>query len=75
MAMAVMELASRSIISGVIRLVYALIYSFLLAYGLTTGQGLYRTFNSSVQLYNPETCPGALSDWWYFYSYHGFVQV
>lgn len=66
MAMSIMELASRSIISGVIRLVYAFIYSFLLAYGLTTGQGLYRTFDTKVQLYNPDTCPKTLSNWWYF---------
>ncbi|KAG0175481.1 hypothetical protein DFQ28_000098 [Apophysomyces sp. BC1034] len=66
MTSAIIELASRNLISGIIRLVYALLYSYILAYGLTTGQGLYLTIDKSIGLYNPSDCATNVSQWWYF---------
>ncbi|ORZ24146.1 hypothetical protein BCR42DRAFT_342215 [Absidia repens] len=56
MTMAVMEITSKHIVVGTIRLVYAVLYSFLLAYGLELGSYLYDVFHpdSSPDGY----CPG-----------------
>lgn len=43
MAIAIQELVSRQLVSGVVRMVYAIIYSFLLGYGVSMGSELYQT--------------------------------
>lgn len=42
-AIAIIELVSRQLVSGVVRMVYAIIYSFLLGYGISMGSSLYTT--------------------------------
>lgn len=53
MAIAIQELVSRQLVSGVVRMVYAIIYSFLLGYGVSMGSELYQT---------GDTTPYAASD-------------
>lgn len=43
MAVALIELVSRQLVSGVVRMVYAIIYSFLLGYGIEMGSELFGT--------------------------------
>lgn len=45
MAIAIIELVSRQLVSGIVRMVYAIIYSFLLGYGVSMGWELYSTIN------------------------------
>ncbi|KAI8329830.1 hypothetical protein BC941DRAFT_463614 [Chlamydoabsidia padenii] len=45
MAIAIQELVSRQLVSGVVRMVYAIIYSFLLGYGVSMGSALYQTID------------------------------
>jgi uncharacterized membrane protein YjjP (DUF1212 family) len=47
MAIAIQELVSRQLVSGVVRMVYALIYSFLLGYGISMGSELYQTVDTT----------------------------
>lgn len=48
MAVAVIELVSRQLVSGVVRMVYSIIYSFLLGYGITMGSALYMLIDKSA---------------------------
>lgn len=41
MAVAVIELVSRQLVSGVVRMVYSIIYAFLLGYGISMGSEIY----------------------------------
>jgi uncharacterized membrane protein YjjB (DUF3815 family) len=43
MAVAIIELVSRQLVSGVVRMVYAIVYSFLLGYGIEMGSELFGT--------------------------------
>ncbi|KAF7721612.1 hypothetical protein EC973_004359 [Apophysomyces ossiformis] len=55
MAVAIIELVSRQLVSGVVRMVYAILYSFLLGYGISMGSELYNTMDkSAVQEKLPE---------------------
>jgi hypothetical protein len=58
--------ASRSWISGIIRMVYAILYAFLLGYGLSLGEEVYVTVDPSVSIKNPDVCPGSPSKWFNF---------
>ncbi|KAI8990759.1 hypothetical protein BDF20DRAFT_810967 [Mycotypha africana] len=42
-AIAIVELVSRQLVSGVVRMVYAIVYSFLLGYGIEMGSQIYGT--------------------------------
>ncbi|KAI9288829.1 hypothetical protein BC943DRAFT_122570 [Umbelopsis sp. AD052] len=66
MTSAIIEVASRSWISGIIRMVYAILYAFLLGYGLSLGEEIYVTVDHSVSIKNPDVCPGAPSQWFNF---------
>ncbi|KAI9323243.1 hypothetical protein BX666DRAFT_1884679 [Dichotomocladium elegans] len=48
MAIAIVELVSRQLVSGVVRMVYAIIYSFLLSYGIQMGSELYIAIDPST---------------------------
>jgi uncharacterized membrane protein YjjB (DUF3815 family) len=43
MTVALIELVSRQLVSGVVRMVYAIMYSFLLGYGIEMGSELFGT--------------------------------
>ncbi|RGP75625.1 hypothetical protein FLONG3_5602 [Fusarium longipes] len=62
-----LELQSRAIVPGSIRIVYAVIYSLLLGFGITVGAALYGLFNSEPS--NTTTCPNAMNP------YYGFIFV
>ncbi|KAI7900034.1 uncharacterized protein BX663DRAFT_519394 [Cokeromyces recurvatus] len=75
MTVAIIELVSRQLVSGVVRMVYAIIYSFLLGYGVTMGSELYLTIDKSsdnVQTdvcklaSNATTCISSESQWFNF---------
>ncbi|OBZ91601.1 Pheromone-regulated membrane protein 10 [Choanephora cucurbitarum] len=45
MAVALIELVSRQLVSGVVRMVYAIMYSFLLGYGIEMGSEIFGKIN------------------------------
>lgn len=77
MAVAIIELVSRQLVSGVVRMVYAIVYSFLLGYGIEMGSELFGTIDpesvsqqgqaqSCVAAYTSTTCVTIISKWYYF---------
>ncbi|KAI8627344.1 hypothetical protein F5Y19DRAFT_176178 [Xylariaceae sp. FL1651] len=58
-----LELQSKAIVPGSIRLVYAIIYSLFLAYGITVGTALYGAIDSTV---TSTTCQNPPSHYWRF---------
>ncbi|KAI8885283.1 DUF1212-domain-containing protein [Backusella circina FSU 941] len=63
MAVAIVELVSRQLVSGVVRMVYAIIYSFLLGYGIEMGSEIFGAISpQSVSAQGQaEICKTALS--------------
>lgn len=47
-------------------MVYAILYAFLLGYGLSLGENVYVTVDPSVSIKNPEVCPNMPSKWFNF---------
>jgi hypothetical protein len=47
-------------------MVYAILYAFLLGYGLSLGENVYLTIDPGVGASNPDTCPNQPSKWFYF---------
>ncbi|KAG0168752.1 hypothetical protein DFQ30_004385 [Apophysomyces sp. BC1015] len=56
MAVAIVELVSRQLVSGVIRMVYAILYSFLLGYGISMGSELYNTIDKTSKTEQSQEC-------------------
>lgn len=48
MALAIVELVSKQLVSGVVRMVYAMVYSFLLGYGIQMGSSIYILIDPST---------------------------
>ncbi|KAI8138777.1 hypothetical protein BJV82DRAFT_522841 [Fennellomyces sp. T-0311] len=74
-ATAIIELVSRQLVSGVVRTGYAIIYSFLLGYGISMGSALYMTIDPSTTMEpsadcelaaNANTCIVAESQYYHF---------
>ncbi|KAI8370401.1 uncharacterized protein BYT42DRAFT_502206 [Radiomyces spectabilis] len=63
MTMAMMELSSHHIPTGTIRLVYAIIYTLMLGYGLQMGSSLYGSINSSGA--DDGLCNRSVNPWFY----------
>ncbi|OAC98323.1 hypothetical protein MUCCIDRAFT_181517 [Mucor lusitanicus CBS 277.49] len=61
MAVAIIELVSRQLVSGVVRMVYAIIYSFLLGYGVSMGSELYLTMDKNSNTTQSDVCKLASS--------------
>ncbi|KAK5151471.1 hypothetical protein LTS14_009315 [Recurvomyces mirabilis] len=59
-----LELQSRSIVAGSIRMVYAIIYSLFLGFGITIGTAIYGIFD--VNAVSSTTCDGGISEPYYF---------
>lgn len=79
MAVAIIELVSRQLISGVVRMVYAIVYSFLLGYGIEMGSEIFGTIDPDVlnpqsagRIQYDKTCAPenavatAIDKWFYF---------
>ncbi|KAF9436629.1 hypothetical protein BGZ76_003426 [Entomortierella beljakovae] len=62
---AILELSSRHMISGSVRLFYAIIYSLLLGYGLTIGASIWNLIDSSsTPIGVTGECPNTLDPKW-----------
>ncbi|ONH67598.1 Pheromone-regulated membrane protein 10 [Cyberlindnera fabianii] len=59
-----LELQSRNLVSGSVRMFYAVIYSLFLGYGITLGAALYGWIDKSAT--SSTTCSDGISDWWRF---------
>lgn len=59
-----LELQSRHIVPGSVRMVYAIIYSFFLGYGITVGTSLYGGIDAYAT--SDVTCKGTMPAWYPF---------
>lgn len=59
-----LELQSRHIIPGSVRMVYAIIYSFFLGFGITVGTTIYGGINANA--ISDVTCKGTMPAWYPF---------
>lgn len=59
-----LELQSRAIVPGSIRLVFAIIYSLFLGYGITVGTALYGAMDPNAT--NATTCQNPINSYWNF---------
>jgi uncharacterized membrane protein YjjB (DUF3815 family) len=59
-----LELQSRAIVPGSIRLVFAIIYSLFLGYGITVGTAIYGAIDPHAT--NSTTCANPLNPYWNF---------
>ncbi|CAM0134738.1 unnamed protein product [Umbelopsis sp. WA50703] len=66
-ASGIIELASRNLISGVVRMVYSIVYCFLLGYGISMGSGLWATFDPAASNASDGECSAtSVSEWFNF---------
>ncbi|KAF9195868.1 hypothetical protein BGZ50_003129 [Haplosporangium sp. Z 11] len=66
---AIMELASRNVVSGAVRMFYALMYAFFLGFGLTLGAEIWDYITGGPIAASPTACQHAINRWWYFLIY------
>ncbi|CAO3573883.1 unnamed protein product [Mortierella alpina] len=66
---AIMELASRNVVSGAVRMFYALMYAFFLGFGLTLGAELWDYISGGATVASASACQHAINQWWYFLIY------
>ena len=59
-----LELQSKAIVPGSIRLVYAILYSLFLGYGITLGTALYGAIDNNAT--TDTTCSNTLNPYWNF---------
>lgn len=64
-----LELQSRSIVAGSVRMVYAVIYSLILGFGITLGTALYGILDPAAT--SATTCADPMPEHWFFF----FVPV
>ncbi|KAF9931850.1 hypothetical protein FBU30_009430 [Linnemannia zychae] len=64
---AIMELASRNIVSGAVRMFYALMYAFFLGFGLSLGAELWQFVANDHISPSPDACKRGVNHWWYFF--------
>ncbi|KAI9812901.1 MAG: hypothetical protein M1827_004419 [Pycnora praestabilis] len=62
-----LELQSRSIVAGSVRMVYAIIYSLFLGFGITIGTAIYGLFDQNAT--SETTCSSSMPE------YYGFIFV
>jgi uncharacterized membrane protein YjjP (DUF1212 family) len=60
-----LELQSRSIVAGSVRMVYAIIYSLFLGFGITIGTVIYGVMDTKAT--SATTCSDPMPDYWYFF--------
>ncbi|KAM3418493.1 hypothetical protein BST61_g4474 [Cercospora zeina] len=67
-----LELQSRSIVAGSVRMVYAIIYSLFLGFGITVGTAIYGMLDKNA---NSETeCRKPIDEHWFFFFVPGFTM-
>lgn len=60
-----LELQSRSIVAGSVRMVYAIIYSLFLGFGITIGTVIYGVMDKDAS--SETTCDKPMGDYWFFF--------
>lgn len=63
---AIMELASRNIVSGSVRMFYALMYAFFLGFGLSLGAELWIFVSRDHSQPSEDVCKHGVDHWWFF---------
>ncbi len=66
-----LELQSKSIVAGSIRMVYAVIYSLFLGYGITIGTAVYGIIDKNAS--SQTTCRDPIPNYWFFFFVPGFA--
>lgn len=67
-----LELQSRSIVAGSVRMVYAIIYSLFLGFGITIGTAVYGLLDSNAV--SQTTCKNSMPAHWFFFFVPGFTM-
>lgn len=67
-----LELQSKSIVAGSVRMVYAIIYSLFLGFGITIGTVIYGIID--VNASSDTTCKDPMPDYWYMFFVPGFAM-
>jgi uncharacterized membrane protein YjjP (DUF1212 family) len=60
-----LELQSRSIVAGSVRMVYAIIYSLFLGFGITIGTVIYGVMDKDAT--SETTCSDPMGEYWFFF--------
>ncbi|KAF8967194.1 hypothetical protein BGZ46_000235 [Entomortierella lignicola] len=66
---AIMELSSRNIVSGAVKMFYALMYAFFLGFGLTLGAEFWDYIADVSTVASASACQHPINRWWYFIVY------
>lgn len=61
-----LELQSKSIVAGSVRMVYAIIYSLFLGFGIMIGTAIYGILDANAT--SATTCEDPISDYWFFFA-------
>lgn len=69
-----LELQSRSIVAGSIRMVYAIIYSLFLGFGITIGTAIYGMIDSNATSDTTCTTPHPIPGYYFFFFVPGFTM-
>lgn len=69
-----LELQSRSIVAGSIRMVYAIIYSLFLGFGITIGTAIYGMLDQNATSATTCTTPNPIPGYWFFFFVPGFTM-
>ncbi|CAK4032495.1 Pheromone-regulated membrane 10 [Lecanosticta acicola] len=67
-----LELQSRSIVAGSVRMVYAIIYSLFLGFGITIGTAVYGIIDKNAT--SRTTCDDSIPEYWFFFFVPGFTM-
>jgi uncharacterized membrane protein YjjP (DUF1212 family) len=67
-----LELQSRSIVAGSVRMVYAIIYSLFLGFGITIGTAVYGIMDRNAV--SSTTCKNEMPKHWFFFFVPGFTM-
>lgn len=66
-----LELQSRSLVAGSVRMVYAIIYSLFLGFGITIGTAIYGIIDKNAT--SATTCENPIPEYWFFFFVPGFT--
>lgn len=66
-----LELQSRNLVAGAVRMFYAFIYSLMLSFGITLGAALYGWIDGNAT--SVTTCTSDINPWWRFLFVPGFT--
>jgi uncharacterized membrane protein YjjP (DUF1212 family) len=67
-----LELQSRSIVAGSVRMVYAIMYSLFLGFGITIGTVIFGMMDHNAT--SATTCSNSMSHYWFFFFVPGFTM-